>query len=496
MKLGTLAKIGALAVAAGSTAVGTIMVTTKALSKGDKKPEKAPVSAAPAPKPQETKVEEPKAESNPFYAAAPVIEQAPEPEPIAVPEPVVAAPEPVVAFEPAPEPVPVPVVETPEPEPMPVFTAPEPEPVSFATAPVEPVVEPVEVELPSIEAPAPAAEPVADTGYADLGYQLPYMAGSNNEEGVVIGGAVAEPEPVAVPEPEPIAIPEPEPIAIPEPEPIAVPEPEPIAVPEPEPIAVPEPETVAIPEPEPIAIPEPEPIAIPEPEPIAVPEPEVEAPAAPEVVISTAEPIALDISEEPVLPTAPEEETVKEEINPLAQGFTVSMTDETPADSVLIPQAPTVVLEEPAAEPEPAAIPEPEPIAAPEPTTFEDISSVSADYIEEVEPAPEVSAKGKEIKIGETLVSDKPSNPNIAAVTARYPSIPADSLVSIEAAGGMPMVFEFMYSDMRNDSTLAGVYFISGGEVTLPPETEKENILAYGRNFIASNEELKAFLAE
>ena len=58
------------------------------------------------------------------------------------------------------------------------------------------------------------------------------------------------------------------------------------------------------------------------------------------------------------------------------------------------------------------------------------------------------------------------------------------------------MVFEFMYSDMRNDSTLAGVYFISGGEVTLPPETEKENILAYGRNFIASNEELKAFLAE
>ena len=71
----------------------------------------------------------------------------------------------------------------------------------------------------------------------------------------------------------------------------------------------------------------------------------------------------------------------------------------------------------------------------------------------------------------------------------------ADNLVSIEAAGNMPMVFEFLYADMRNDATLVAVYFIMNGEATLPPETDKENVLAFGRNFITGNDELKSFLA-
>ena len=48
---------------------------------------------------------------------------------------------------------------------------------------------------------------------------------------------------------------------------------------------------------------------------------------------------------------------------------------------------------------------------------------------------------------------------------------------------------------MRNDATLVAVYFIMNGEATLPPESDKENVLAFGRNFITGNDELKAFLA-
>ena len=462
MKLGTLVKIGALAVAAGSTAVGTVMLTTKALSKAsdtDAAPAeepKAPVFNAPAPAPAAAPAPapaEPAPETNPFYSPAPVIEQAPAFEPA-----------PVVVEEPAPEPEPAPVfTPAPEPAPMPVFHAPEPEPVSFATTPAEPVVEPVKVELPDIEAPIPAPIPepaAAPEADFDIGYQLPYMAGSSTESDVVIGGAVAEVEPEPEPESEPLPEPEPEPLPEPEPEPLPEPEPEPL------------------------------------------PEPVAEPVAEPEVVISSAEPITFEAPADPVLPTAPADDVAAPEVDPLSQGFSVAMTDVIEEGSTLIPQAPTV---EPEAIAEPVAEPIPEP--APEPVTFSDISSHS-DYIEEVEPASEpasevaapapapapVADKGKEIRIGNTIVSDKNTNPNIVAVNSAF-HIPMDNLVSIEAEQQMPMVFEFLYSDMRTDATLIAVYFIQGGVAVPPPETEKENILAFGRNFITSNEELKAFLA-
>jgi hypothetical protein len=334
-------------------------------------------------------------------------------------------------------------------------------------------VEPVKVELPDIEAPIPAPipEPVAaPEADFDIGYQLPYMAGSSTESDVVIGGAVAEVAPEPEPEPEPLPEPEPEPLPEPEPEPLPEPEPEPLPEPEPEPL--------------------------PEPEPEPIPEPVAEPVAEPEVVISSAEPITFEAPPEPILPTAPAEDVAAPEVDPLSQGFSVAMTDVIEEGSTLIPQAPTV-------EPEP--IPEPVAEPAPEPVTFSDISSHS-DYIEEIEPASEpvaeapapapapVIEKGKEIRIGNTIVSDKNTNPNIIAVNNAF-HIPMDNLVSIEAEQQMPMVFEFLYGDMRTDATLIAVYFIQGGVAVPPPETEKENILAFGRNFITSNEELKAFLA-
>ncbi|MCQ2488363.1 MAG: hypothetical protein MJ143_03700, partial [Clostridia bacterium] len=146
-----------------------------------------------------------------------------------------------------------------------------------------------------------------------------------------------------------------------------------------------------------------------------------------------------------------------------------------------------------------------EPVA--EPVTFENIP-VQNEYVEEIAPVvepvaepvveetvePAVEEKGKETKIGDTIVSDKNTNANIIAVANKF-GVQAANLVSIEATEGMPMVFEFLYNDMRNDATLISVYFMMDGEATLPPETDRENVLAFGRNFITGNADLKEFLA-
>ena len=93
------------------------------------------------------------------------------------------------------------------------------------------------------------------------------------------------------------------------------------------------------------------------------------------------------------------------------------------------------------------------------------------------------------------MVSDKDDDAAIKAVVDEF-HVPAANLVSITADGNMPMVFEFIYSDMRTDATLMSVYFIMpDGKATLPPETDRENVLAFGRNFITENEDLRKFLA-
>ncbi len=474
MKLGTVVKIGALAVAAASTAAGTIAVTTKAFKKvGD--------GTAPA------KTDK-------------VVNKAPE----------TKAP---VASE------------------LPVFTAPVVEPIS--PAPAAPVAEPVA---------APAEE-----DYSDIGMQLPYLAGDLGEDKDNLQDVVKTPveqeaaAEAALPVVEPV-IPVVEPVvAAPVVEPVfpvvapvadaidtaEIPElvvdapAEPIAPVEPvafeeapvEPIAPVEPVAFEEAPVEPIAPVEPvafeeapvEPIAPVEPvafeeapvEPVAFEEEPVEpvapvafeeAPAAePEFVLPTAAPIDDFTSSEPVLPTAPAEEPapVVEEVNPLEEGFSVSMTDapgEAPADSLGLPTAADAFAGsdyiEPVAEVAPV-----EPVAE---------APVVELPFEEVAPAMD---KTKEVKIGGATVSDKVTNSNIKAVCASF-NVPAENLVSIEAEGNMPMVFEFLYSDMRSDATLVSVYFVMpDGTATLPPEADKENVLSFGRNFITGNEELKAFLA-
>lgn len=502
MKLGTIVKVGALAVAAGSTAVGTVLLTTKALGKvGTKNENDIPQPETPVVnKPYSAAPEFEAAPAMPF-AAAPVVEE-PAPAPVFEAAPVI--PEPVVEEIPA-----APVVE-------PVFAAPAEEPVAS-----------IEVELPTIEAPvipepvapvipepvvaeipmaAPIVEPVApaepeSAPYQDLGYQLPYLAGNlgNNEDLVekvetpIEAAAPVIPEPVAPAEPEPAitfgTLPATEEVV----EPVDV-----TAEPVEEAPVISEPIAPELPVVEPVVeapIAEPiveapvvEPIVEPIAEPIAV---------EPEVVIRQAEPVAEDLFEAPIMDVEPVAAPVEE--NPLAEGFTVSMHEE-PSDALPI-------MGEATFEDLPVASDYVEPIAAEEPVAEAPVVEVAeenlpvddfarSDTIEASGDADQPSAPtaGKEAKIGDAIVSDKASNPNIAAVSAKF-RIPVANLVSIEAEGNMPMVFEFLYDDMKNDATLVSVYFIMNGEATLPPEADREGVLAFGRNFITGNDELKAFLA-
>ena len=474
MKFGTIVKIGALAAAAASTAAGTVLVTTKAFAKVGKMPKEEPIDTSNGPiikKPLAPADPVPAEPIKPYTAPAPVVE------PVAAPIP---EPTPAPAFV-APEPTPAPAFVTPEPAPMPVFTAPEPEPVTFANIPSEPVVaEPVAVELPDIPAPAPVipepvAAPIPEPEPAPaytLDYALPYMAGNSDDKTIVTGG-------VEIPAEEPAPV-------IEEPAPVV------------EPIAEPVVEEVA-------PIEEPAPVV--EPEPIVggsetsggrldddalINQPlksEVEDVVTPTV----AEPVPAGLD---LINSALAEESAPV-VEPVAEPVVAAPVEE--------PVLPTIEEAAPAVEPIVEATPIVEPVVeepAPAPVTFGNLSSTE-DYIETIaadeEPAPVVEAapvadKGKEQKIGDAIVSDKASNPSIAAVAAKF-GMNADNLVSIEAAGNMPMVFEFLYADMRNDATLVAVYFIMNGEATLPPETDKENVLAFGRNFITGNDELKSFLA-
>ncbi len=498
MKFGTIVKIGALAAAAASTAAGTVLVTTKALAKVGKQPKEEPIDTSNGPiikRPLAPADPVPADPIKPYVAPTPVVE------PVVAPEPVIEAtptpePTPAPAFV-APEPTPAPAFVTPEPAPMPVFTAPEPEPVTFANIPSEPVVaEPVTVDLPDIPAPAPVVEPIPEPTPAPaytLDYALPYMAGNSDDKTIVTGGVEIPTEEPAIEEPAPII----EPVIEPIPEPIV----EAPVIEEPV-VEEPKIDLSSVIAPNPAA----EPVAEPVVEPIA--EPVVEP------IVEEVAPI-LEVAEENLPVDDFAQSDISEASGDADQPLNVAPVVEAPVAEPVLPVVEPVVEAAPIVEPvlpvveevSPVVEPIVEPVVAepaPAPVTFGNLSSTD-DYIETIaakEPDPvvepiveaPVADKGKEQKIGDAIVSDKASNPNIAAVAAKF-GMNADNLVSIEAAGNMPMVFEFLYGDMRNDATLVAVYFIMNGEATLPPESDKENVLAFGRNFITGNDELKAFLA-
>ena len=65
----------------------------------------------------------------------------------------------------------------------------------------------------------------------------------------------------------------------------------------------------------------------------------------------------------------------------------------------------------------------------------------------------------------------------------------------LKAAGNMPMVFEFINPAIRTEINLKNIYFIApDGSVTCPPEDERENVVAFGRTFLAEQEDLRKFL--
>lgn len=245
--------------------------------------------------------------------------------------------------------------------------------------------------------------------------------------------------------------------------------------------------------------------------------------AEPEVVLSSAAPIMDESSADDVL-LGQEPEKAPEtfaDLNPHEQGYAVGMSDIggdelPPAESTsnfadfsepaptpvtfgdLTPEGPVVVEEPIPAIVEPAIpVVEPAPIPVVEPAPAPVVESTPAPVVEPA-PAPvEVTpeTKGSTAKIGDAVVSDKEDDAAIKAVVDEF-HVPASNLVSITAEGNMPMVFEFLYGDMRTDATLMSVYFIMpDGKATLPPETDRENVLAFGRNFITGNEELRKFLA-
>lgn len=266
-------------------------------------------------------------------------------------------------------------------------------------------------------------------------------------------------------------------------------------------------------------------------EPVAPVEPVVPvAPVVPVTPVAAAEPEVILSSSAPIMDESPATETLLgqepekaetfADLNPHEQGYAVGMSDIDgeelpPAESTsnfsdfsepepapvtfddlthnetVTVEEPTPAIVEPAVEPEVVAEPE----AAAESEAAVESAPASEAPVTESVAEETVDAKGSTVKIGDAVVSDKGDDAAIKAVVDEF-HVPASNLVSITADGNMPMVFEFIYSDMRTDATLMSVYFIMpDGKATLPPETDRENVLAFGRNFITENEDLRKFLA-
>ncbi len=529
MKLRTFIRLGAVGVAAATAAAGSVVLTTRAVKKlenGDgTPPEIVDLKNSPAfdkilaGGQKISEMAKGKAEQSDSvfktdfkFSAAPKPNAAPghvvhdvtsyaEPAPATFAEPVaVPVPDPIPA--PIPEPIPTPI---PTPVPTPIPT-PIPEPVP---------------EVPATPAPEAAPEQ-KDEGYTYIPMDLPYLAGKLGKENeeyaeVIITPAEQKAQEEAELHAEEIAAEEP----------VAEIAEEPVVE-----VAEPAAEVVAE---KPAVDVTPEPITAPD-----VTEPQ------PEITLPTAEPIDEHPTTEPILASA-EDATTFADINPLEQGFVVGMTDiggdalpmagetvapETFADIAPVEETPTPVtfgdlnseyvetlpaVEDVVAETQDAmdAVVE-EPTEAPVaempvaetvepiieapvevPVIEAPVAEVAAEPAVEVvtepvaEPLPE-TVSGREIQIGASVVSDKANNPAILAVANTF-GISAQNLVAI--AADQTMVFEFLYSDMRNDATLINVFFVlPDGQATMPPETEREGVLAFARNFITANEELKKFL--
>ena len=549
MKLKTFIKLGAVGVAAATAAAGSLVLTTKAVKKLETDDANAPEIVDLKNNPTIDKIlaggqklsdmakgKSAQNESESVFKTDFKYASAPKPNvvqghvvhdvtsfadaaPAQFAEPV-AAPIPTPIPEPIPAPIPTPI---PEPIPAPIPTPiPEPIPAPIpAPMPTPEIPDPVET-VP--ETPAePAKEP--EDAYTYIPMDLPYLAGKLGKENEECAEVIITPaEQKAQEEAEAQANAEPVEEAVEEPvvEPAAEVVEEPVA------------ETVAEPIVEPVV------------------EPIVEPIAEPEITLPTAEPIDEHPATEPILGAVEEPSTTFADINPLEQGFAVGMSDisgdalpmasetaapetfaditpveETPApvtfgdlNSEYVEALPTVedvatetlnpmdavvaepVVEVPAEAPviapvidEPVAETVAPVIEAPVEPMMEVAEPVAPVMDEPVEVVAEASVddgKGKEVQIGASVVSDRSDNPAILAVANTF-GLSAQNLVSIAAE--QTMVFEFLYSDMRNDATLINVFFVlPNGQATMPPETEREGVLAFARNFITANEELKKFL--
>ena len=519
MKLKTFIKLGAVGVAAATAAAGSLVLTTKAVKKLETDDANAPEIVDLKNNPTIDKLlaggqklsdmakgKSAQNESESVFKTDFKYASAPKPNvvqghvvhdvtsfadtaPTQFAEPV-AAPisEPIPAPIPTPIPAPIP---TPIPEPIP---APIPAPM-----PTPEISEPVDT------APEPPAEPAKEPedAYTYIPMDLPYLAGKLGKENEECAEVIITPaEQKAQEEAEAQANAEPVVEAVEE------------AVVEPDAEVVEEPvvETVAEPIVEPVV------------------EPIVEPIAEPEITLPTAAPIDEHPATEPILGAVEEPSTTFADINPLEQGFAVGMSDiggdalpmasetaapETFADITPVEETPAPVtfgdlnseyvealptVEDVATEtlnPMDAVVAEPivevpveEPTVAP--VIDEPVAPIMNEPVEVVAEAPVDEGKGKEVQIGASVVSDRSDNPAILAVANTF-GLSAQNLVSITAE--QTMVFEFLYSDMRNDATLINVFFVlPNGQATMPPETEREGVLAFARNFITANEELKKFL--
>ena len=184
------------------------------------------------------------------------------------------------------------------------------------------------------------------------------------------------------------------------------------------------------------------------------------------------------------LPTASETE-IPETFADLSTAYEGSPVTFNDLNSEYVEEIPSVVVE--VKKNEPADIHE-------TPVTSESTVDTPVMSTEPQAEAANPTDGNRTVTIGGAIVSDDNSNNAIKAVVSAF-GVPAENLVAITAEGNAPMVFEFIYSDMRTDATLINIYFIlPDGQATLPPEMERENVLAFGRNFIAENNELKNFL--
>ena len=98
------------------------------------------------------------------------------------------------------------------------------------------------------------------------------------------------------------------------------------------------------------------------------------------------------------------------------------------------------------------------------------------------------------IKIGDAWITDSIDDACIGIVAAVSGYTP-DQLVTLRTEGGAPMVFAFSSPSIRNDVTLEEVFFVTDtGRAVLPEDTERENVIAFGKAFITETPELQDYL--